>query len=276
MEQDYYLRDLTADDWQRFQELDKLIFPEEPLTERSFIQGLSSPKTQSVVMIHKESKGFLGFYRIGVQGQIGYISRVGVHPEHRGKGYGAKLLERSMFQLNKAGCKRYYLYVKEENEAAKNLYEKYQFEIDTKSWQFEVPYEKLPEKARGEIRHLDWGEIQLQSLRFNLNPFQIQNYFGKEGHHVLVYSVMGQELGFCRFTPDFPGAMPFVLKDPEYVFDFIKHLKQYITNKDFSAIKITFDGQERLLERLQKENIPMRYCLLKLTREAEIKEEDES
>jgi len=269
LEQNYYLRDLTAEDWSKFNEVDKTIFPDEPISESGFISGLAGFKSLSVIAVHKESKDFIGYYKIGVYGNEGHVMRIGVHPDHRRKGLGSHLLERSMHQLKNAGCKSYYLYVKENNEGAIALYKKYGFEVDKTSWQFIFPYKKLVKTPRGRVRHVEWGEIQMVCLRFNLNPMQIQQYFGKENQHVLLFEVMGQQLGFTRFSPDFPGGMPFILKDPEYAIDFMSHLKTYITNPDFKSIKATFDNQQRLVDYLQKEEMPLNYQLLKMRRQAD-------
>ena len=266
MEEDYYLRDLSRDDWEKFHQMEMKIFPEEPLREQSFYEGLSSVKTLSVVMIHKETKDFIGYYRIGVYGQLGHIYRIGVHPNFRQKGYGSILMEKSMYYLEKAGCNKFFLYVKKDNEAAIKLYKKHDFEIETESWQYLIPIKKLTDKPRGRCRHVEWGEIQLISLRFSLNPYQIQHYFTRENQHVLIYENMGQQLGFCRFDPTFPGAMPFIIKDPNYFIDFVSILKPFITNNEFKEIKITFDGQENLVNKLNQEKFKINYNLLRMSR----------
>jgi len=272
LEEEYYLRDLTVNDWEKFNEMEKEIFPEEPIREESFRNGLSSLRALSMVMIHKETKEFIGYYRIGIYGNLGHIYRIGVHPNYRRKGYGSILLEKSMFQLKKAGCNKFFLYVKEYNEAAINLYRKFHYDIETKSWQFIIPYKKLPQEPRGRCRHIEWGEIQLMTLRFNLNPHQIQQYFTRENQHVMIYENMGQQLGFCRFDPTFPGAMPFIIKDPEYVLDFVSILKSYIINPEFDSVKITFDGQENLVNKLVKGKFKINYNLLRMNRPVKIED----
>ena len=270
MEKEYYFRDITQTDWEKFHEMDLQIFPDEPMNKNSLISGISGLNALTVIMVDKETKNFIGYYRNAVYGNLGHITRIGVHPDYRRKGYGSKLLEKSMFYLEKAGCKKYYLYVLEKNEEAKKLYEKYGFTTETKSFQYFVPKEHLVEKPRGRCRHVDWGEIQMISLRFNLNPYQIQNYFSREDQYILVYEMLGQQIGFCRFSPNFPGAMPFILKDPEYVADFVTILHDYITDKKLGNVRITFDGQERLVQKLAEEKIPINYELLRMSRPAKL------
>ncbi len=263
----YYLRDLTADDWEKFHEMDSAIFPDEPLSKNSFLSGLAGYKALTVIAIHKESKDFLGYYRIGVYGKEGHVYRIGVHPNFRRKKLGSVLLERSMTQLEKAGCTEYFLYVRADNEPAVKLYEKYGFEKEVDSHQFICPFKLLKGTPRGNCRHVEWGEVQLVCLRFELNPIRIQQYFGQEDQHVLIFEVNRQQMGFARLTPSFPGAFPFIVKDSEYALDFIGHLKEHITNPEFDYVRLTFDGQPRLVEKLTQEKLTLNYKLLKMTKE---------
>ncbi|NHK31018.1 MAG: GNAT family N-acetyltransferase [Asgard group archaeon] len=267
---DYYLRDLTKNDWDKFKVMDKKIFPDEALAKKSFISGLAGLKSLSVVAIEKESKDFIGYFRVGVYGNEGHISRVGVDSKYLRQGIGSDLMERAMHHLKNAGCNEYYLYVQADNEAAIKLYEKHGFESKEKSYQFIVPYEKLLEKPKGRCRSVEWGEIQLISLRFKLNPFRVQQFFGRENQHVVVFEVMGQQIGFCRFNPEFPGGMPFIIKDPQYTLDFLSHLRKYITSTKFKSFKITFDNQTSVYQKLMNEKVKLNYELLKMTRDVEI------
>jgi len=267
MEQsDYYLRELTANDWEKFHEMDKVIFPDDYFLEESFKSALGGLKTLFVVAVEKVSKKFIGYYKINIYGKEGHIQRVGVHPDFQRKGVGSHLLERSIYQLENVGCKNFFLYVRADNLAAINLYKKFGFKEEAKSWQFKIPFTELPAKPRGRCRHVEWGEIQLISLRFNLNPLRIQQYFGKENQYVVIYEIMGQQLGFARFNPNYPGASPFILREPEYFFDFMAILKEYVT-KESDRLYVSFDNQEQLVDFLKKKKIPLNYELLKMRKE---------
>ena len=264
-DEEYYLRDLTANDWSEFKKMDDEAFDGEGQKEQWFIRGLSTPKSLSLVMVHKETKEFMGYYRVVLYGTLGYIQRIGVKPKFQGKGYGGILMESAMSNLEKAGATKYILYVLTDNETAINLYKKYHFQVEFSTTQFEIPFTVLPKKPRGTCRHMDWGEIQLMSLRFGLNPYQIQSFFGQENQHVLVLTALGQQLGVCRFNPDFPGAFPFKIRDKEYALDFIAHLVTFITNKEFEAVKITFDSQPELVNFLLEHKIPIKSKLYRMS-----------
>ncbi|NHJ49796.1 MAG: GNAT family N-acetyltransferase [Asgard group archaeon] len=265
MTDDYYLRELTQEDWKKYQEMDLLIFPEETVREESYHRSLSGPKSLAVVAVEKETNDFIGYFMVSIYGKEGHVKRIGTHPNHLRKGVGSKLLERAIFHLKSAGCNEFFLYVKSENEAAIKLYEKFGFVSEERSYQFIIPLDKTKEKPRGRCRSVEWGEIQLLSLRFNLNPFRVQQFFGMENQHVLVFEIMGQQLGFCRFSPDFPGGMPFILKDTQYTMDFVTHLGKLVTNKEFTSFRVTFDGQISLYQKLLDEKMELNYELLKMT-----------
>lgn len=59
---------------------------------------------------------------------LGHIKDLAVRPEHRGKGIGETLLERGLAVLSAKGARSVKLEVRENNDAAINLYEKYGFE----------------------------------------------------------------------------------------------------------------------------------------------------
>ena len=261
----YSFRSLAIDDWNTFNELEKLIFPDEPMSESSFKRGLSG-KSSSFIALENKSKKFIGYYRVGVYGEEGHIYRIVVHPNYRRKGLGSVLLEKSMLELKKAGCSSYYLYVLENNTSAINLYKKYLFEIETNSWQFKIPFKLLPLKPKGKCRHIVREELESIAQKFHLNPHFLQQYFNYENEHLLLFEYQGQQLGFGRFSPYFPGAMPFIISDAKYTFDMVAHFKLYITNPEFDHIKITFDNQKLLVAYLKKKNIPINYELLKMRR----------
>ncbi|NHJ86909.1 MAG: GNAT family N-acetyltransferase [Asgard group archaeon] len=269
MEEFYYLRDLTLDDWSKFNEMDKVIFKDDPITEETFRSNIASMNSLIIIAIDKETKKFIGYLLIRIQGNEGHIARIGVHPDFQRKGLGSVLLERSIHHLKKGNCTSYFLYVLEDNIPAINLYKKFGFYVEVNTYQFKVPFKILPEKPRGKCRHVEWGEIQLISLRFNQNPFRIQQYFGNENQHVLTFEIMGQQIGFCRFNPNFPGAMPFILKDPNYLFDFIAHLKEQKVTDESDYIRITHEGQEKLKDKMMEEKIPLNYKLLKMRKDDE-------
>jgi hypothetical protein len=240
-------------DWEAFQELDKKCFPDSAITKESFKEGLSGITSLTLIMVQKETNEFIGYLKIAVLGFEGHIQRIAIDPGFQGKGYGSAILLKSIEHLRKAGCSKFFLYVLTDNEKAIILYKKNGFIIENNAWQFTVPFSSLPAKPRGMIQDIDWGEIMLLSLKFEFNPKRIEGYFSSPKHQVIKYLIAGKEIGFCRFTPSFPGAFPFVLRNLDYLYDFLAHLKELITEEDFSALKVTFDENKDLFEKFTED-----------------------
>lgn len=272
---DYYLRNPSIKEWEKFLELEKLLFPEIPTKKETFEDVLQRSRASYVVAVAKSDSAFLGYYQIAAYGKEGVIKRIGVHPKMQREGVGTKLFKSAIESLKEVGCTKLKLYVQTDNEAAINLYQKFDFEIATKSCQFIVKYSDLIDDPRGKCREAQWQEIPMLCLIFNQNPDQIKLYFGQENQLVLVYEYQGEQLGFCRFSPQFPGAMPFLVKNTDYAMDFISLLKQYITNPEFDSFKLTIDEQEELVQLLMDQGITINYELYVMTKTVEKTEKEE-
>lgn len=250
----YYLRNMVKSDWESFHQMEKEIFPKHPIKKETFIDSLTRPLSLFKVAINQANKEIIGYYFIIAEGNEGRIYRIGVHSDFRQQGLGTELLESAIKELQDSKVKIITLFVERNNEAALHLYKKYGFKIDKMSLQFEFPFDEMLEKPKGQCRQLLWSEIPLFCLRFNQNPARIKRYFSQEEHILLVYEYLGKQFGFCRFTPDFPGAMPFLLSDLSYAFDFIALLEPYATNRSYDALKITLEGQNELAELFKKKD----------------------
>ncbi|MBD3190070.1 MAG: GNAT family N-acetyltransferase [Candidatus Heimdallarchaeota archaeon] len=270
---DYYLRNPALTEWEKFHELDKTFFSE-TVKKKSFEDVLKRPRASYIVAVDKSNNSFLGYYQIAAYGKEGIIHRIGVHPQVQRKGLGTKLLESAINSLKEAGCTKIKLYVRTDNEAAINLYKKFDFEIEKKSYQFIVKYSDLIDEPQGKCREAQWHEIPMFCLIFNQNPDQIKLYFGQENQLVLVYEYRGEQLGFCRFSPQFPGAMPFLIKNTDFMMDFISLLKQYISDPQFDSFKLTIDNQKELVQLLIDKGISINYELYVMTKSVPLTEEE--
>lgn len=70
-----------------------------------------------------------------------YLSRIGVQPDHRGKGIGKKLLKAYIEKGSAEGFKRFRLDVAESNIEAQKLYEASGFTVDSISEALDVPFQ---------------------------------------------------------------------------------------------------------------------------------------
>lgn len=76
---------------------------------------------------------------------LGEIISIYLLPEYIGLGYGKKLLDFVIAQLKEKGYNEVFLWVLEENETARNFYEKYGFKLDNDYLEDTIGGKKLKE-----------------------------------------------------------------------------------------------------------------------------------
>jgi ribosomal protein S18 acetylase RimI-like enzyme len=70
----------------------------------------------------------IGSVMTGYDGHRGWLNYLGVHPEHRSKGFGRKLVEFSMEKLKGLNCPKINLQVRESNKDVIEFYKKLNFD----------------------------------------------------------------------------------------------------------------------------------------------------
>jgi len=76
------------------------------------------------VLVAEEERVLQGFLMMWVKDE-GYLDNLHVHPDVRSSGIGLQLLRRSVQHLNSLGVRSFYLWVLEQNAAAKRFYERH-------------------------------------------------------------------------------------------------------------------------------------------------------
>ena len=113
---------MTIDDAKDLAVLDQLCFAV-PWSEKSFCEEANNPlATYFVARENDKIIGYGGIWNVSGEGQI---TNIAVHPEMRKMGIASKILE-SLLEIAK-DCEKIFLEVRESNNAAICLYEKYGF-----------------------------------------------------------------------------------------------------------------------------------------------------
>ena len=113
---------MTIDDAKDLAVLDQLCFAV-PWSEKSFCEEANNPlATYFVARENDKIIGYGGIWNVSGEGQI---TNIAVHPEMRKMGIASKILE-SLIE-NAKDCEKIFLEVRESNNAAICLYEKYGF-----------------------------------------------------------------------------------------------------------------------------------------------------
>ncbi len=83
-----------------------------------------------VCLVMEEDGQFIGYCIFRILSGEGELFRIAVLPQHRGKGYGRKLMEAMEEYAKEEEVTSIMLEVRESNEAAKKLYTAYGFEVE--------------------------------------------------------------------------------------------------------------------------------------------------
>lgn len=105
--------------------LDRLLFSAECWSEQDFYDSLED--SSRIFLAAYEGNVFLGCCGLQQSFEQGDILTVGVHPDHRRKGVGSRLLEELLRIFKEQGGKTLFLEVRASNASAAALYEKFGF-----------------------------------------------------------------------------------------------------------------------------------------------------
>ncbi len=77
---------------------------------------------RSVFLLTRDDQAIRGFAVVGIAGTVGYLQRLGVHPESRRQGHGRSLLMASLAWCRNRGARQQLLNTRPGNQAAAALY----------------------------------------------------------------------------------------------------------------------------------------------------------
>lgn len=94
----------------------------DPWSERAFASTLALDTAHFVLAEERGSGAVAGYLVASFAGGEGEIANIAVHPERRGSGVGAALLDDALAAGVERGAEAIYLEVRESNQAARALY----------------------------------------------------------------------------------------------------------------------------------------------------------
>lgn len=127
-------REMAFGDLPEVMELERLLFPEDAWSERTYREELASGDRYYVVIEEAgRIAGWAGLAAPGgragppIEGGQSDVLTIGVRPELQGRGIGARLLTALLEEAVARGCVEVFLDVRADNDRARSLYERYGF-----------------------------------------------------------------------------------------------------------------------------------------------------
>ena len=256
---------MTIEDWKDFHQSDTEIFPDD-----------SIPKDWFNKQFERD-----GFFALELEGQVigqlilalfgeneGHLGRIGVSRSQQGEGYGDLLMKYAIewFRKHKV-IKQIHLYTQDHNIVAQNLYKKFGFEISGNTWHYFIPYDSLKPLNIYTCQPILDDEIDPVGEKYQdtLPAAQIRRYLTSDDFYVLTLkNKNGNIVGACRFTPSFPGCMPFVLDSIDSFDDFLLGLKPF-SLPDYDYFRITFTDYPELAQICEGRKYKLHHRLYKMT-----------
>lgn len=256
---------MTVEDWKDFHQSDIEIFPDDSIPENWFNKRVERD----------------GFFALGLDSQVigqlilalfgedkGHLGRIGVSRSHQGEGYGDLLMKYAIEWFRKKQViKQIHLYTQDHNTVAQNLYKKYGFKISGNTWHYFIPYDSLKPLNIYTCQPILDDEIDPVGEKYQdtLPSAQIRRYLTSNDFNVLTLkNINGKIVGACRFTPSFPGCMPFVLDSVDSFDDFLFGLKPF-SMPDYDYFRITFTDYPELAQVCEERKFKLHHRLYKMT-----------
>ncbi|MFQ5832682.1 MAG: GNAT family N-acetyltransferase [Candidatus Thorarchaeota archaeon] len=260
------IRNLTLDDWETYEEFREGLETDFQLDEESFKKLVDGDGCFGLFLDAKQV-GYLNLYRIDED--EGNLQGIVVRNEYHGKGYGSMLVKHALDWFTERDLRRVHLYTQVDNKIARGLYTRFGFELEARAWHYIVPLNTLKPLGKYSCQEILEEEIDSVGNKYpsHLSAGRIRRSLESDSQHVLTLKDSEDEIvGVCRFTPGFPGCMPFVLDDVECLDDFLVGLEPYRL-PEFDHVRITFSHDHKLAELCRDRGYELYHDLVKMSRD---------
>ncbi len=266
VEKESKIRPMREDDWTEFEKIDAELFPDDIIEQESFIRIVEKG---SFFAIESEGKiiGMLAVSRFGED--AGHLGRIGVSSSLQNRGLGARLMKHAIEWFRNEKIGNAILYTQDHNKHAQHLYKKFGFERVGITWHYFVPFKTITPTENHVCELIQEDEIETVGQKYHdyLPAAQIRRFLESENHHVFVLKNReGAIVGACRFTPSFPGCMPFRIESIDSLDDFLSGLKGH-SLPEFDYIRLTFTDDEDLAELCDERGYKLHHRLYRMRAE---------
>lgn len=187
------------------------------------------------IFFEDEAGAVVAYTYFQVLSGTGYVRHVVVDPALRGRGAGRAVMAEIAARLRAAGCSRWCLNVKPDNEPAIRLYRAFGMAPSYLSTALRFGWEVVARLPRGErvvsARLVDPSEDAAIEAAFGMPAGQITDSRRRPDLVLLrlVDPAAPDEarVGFASYDPHFPGAFPFRVADPTLAAPLIEAIRPH-------------------------------------------------
>lgn len=122
------LREATREDLDHILELERQTFPETAFSRATFLYYMDSASSRVRLLIAGDEPVGYVVYTVRGHPPLVYVDSIAVEPEHRGQGYGRRMMEHVSTVASESGIRYVKLHVRESNSRARDFYRALGFE----------------------------------------------------------------------------------------------------------------------------------------------------
>jgi ribosomal protein S18 acetylase RimI-like enzyme len=236
---EFLIRPMREEDWMDYEKIDEEIFPDDRVNQESFQKQVAG-RPFFALEVEGRLAGMLILARFGED--AGHLARIGVTVSLQNRGFGAKLMECAMSWFRNEKISQVILYTQDHNKHAQHLYKKFGFEVIGTTWHYFVPFNTISPTGNFVCTPIQEDEIESVGKKYHdyLPAAQIRRFIESEDYHILVLKNKAEDVvGACRFTPSFPGSMPFRIDNLDSVDDFIYGMET-LSLPEYDYVRLTF------------------------------------
>lgn len=247
------IRDMRAGDYPSFARL----FPELESGDAVPAEATFAAKIAPAAVVAEQDGELVGYIYFQIFDREGYIRHVAVDRRVRGRGVGRALMEAVAGRLRAAGCARWRLNVKPENEPAVGLYAGFGMAVVHASatlrfrWTLVDMITMLPRRLS--IARITEEEMAGIEGHFDLPAGQLRYLDRSPTTHLLRLvdaDLPGDlTLGFAAFDVRFGGAFPFRVAEPGLAGPLLAGLRP-LAQPENPWMQVVAEGDPRMAEML--------------------------
>jgi GNAT superfamily N-acetyltransferase len=179
-------------------------------------------------------------------GTVAHVIQIAVDPQLRGRRIGEQLLMHLAGEARAAGCTRWYLNVKRDNQPAIRLYERVGFRFELESVLIRIAWSCVP-SLDVHAGLAEPAEDAAIAGRFDLPLERIAMFRARPSYCLPVVRDDGGVIAFAAFDPSFPGAATFCAVTPQLAAALLVAMRAQADPR-FDFVRVTVEGNRALAD----------------------------